>query len=139
MSATLNMQDMRYLNLFGKITRINTMHFARYNNQIIFCVPKLLVMKAVGRNGENINKLSEILNKKVRVIPMPRGIYDAKGFITTIVKPATFKDLEIQGDEIILTAGNMQNKATLMGRNKIRLTEMQKIVKDFFGKEFKII
>jgi len=96
-------------------------------------------MRAVGRDGENINRLSEILGKRVRVIPTPRGIQDARGFIQTIVKPATFKDLEVRGDEIILTAGNMQNKATLMGRGKIRLIEMQKIIKDFFGKEFKII
>jgi len=139
MISTLNMQDMRHLNLFSKITRIDTRHFVKYNNTIIFCVPKPLVMRAVGRDGENINRLSEILGKRVRVIPTPRGIQDARGFIQTIVKPATFKDLEVRGDEIILTAGNMQNKATLMGRGKIRLIEMQKIIKDFFGKEFKII
>ncbi|MDD5012505.1 MAG: hypothetical protein PHQ66_02580 [Candidatus Nanoarchaeia archaeon] len=138
-TSTLNMQDMRYLNLFGKITRVETRHFIRYNNMIIFCVPKELVMRAVGRGGENLRRLSEVLNKRVRVIPIPRGIHDARGFIQTIVKPAVFKDLEVKGSEMILTAGSMQNKATLMGRGKVRMIEMEKIVKDFFGKEFKII
>ena len=115
------------------------MHFVRYNNAIIFCVPKDLVMRALGRDGENLRRLGEIMGKRIRVIPMPRGPHDARGFIQTIVKPAVFKDLEIKGDEMILTAGSMQNKATLMGRGKIRLIEMQKIVKDFFGKEFKIL
>lgn len=96
-------------------------------------------MRALGRDGENLRKLSEILGKKIRIIPTPRGIQDARGFIQTIVKPTLFKDLEVKGDEIILTAGNMQTKATLMGRGKVRMMEMQKIVRDFFGKEFKII
>jgi transcription antitermination factor NusA-like protein len=96
-------------------------------------------MRALGRDGENLRRLSEILGKRIRIIPTPRGIQDIRGFIQTIVKPAVFKDLEVKGNEVIITAGSMQNKATLMGRGKIRMVEMQKIVKDFFGKDFKII
>jgi len=132
------MQDMRYLNLFSKIARVDTRYCIKYNDAVIFCVPKNLVMRAMGRDGENLRRISETLGKKIRIIPTPRGIFDAKGFIQTIVKPVTFKDLEVKGDEIILTAGNMQNKANLMGRGKKRLLEMEKIVKDFFGKDFRI-
>jgi hypothetical protein len=38
-----------------------------------------------------------------------------------------------------LTAGNTQNKAALIGRDKRRLLEMQKIIKDFFSRDFRII
>ncbi len=135
---TMNMQDMRHLNLFNQITRIHTRFYAKYNNTIIFCVPREFVMKAVGREGDNIKRLSEILGKRIRIIQMPRGMQDARGFIQTIVKPVTFKDFEIRGNEIIITAGSMQNKAALMGRDKRRLIELQKIVNDFFGKELRI-
>ena len=50
--------------------------------------------------------------------------------------PVTQADLA--ANEIILNAG-MQSKAALIGRNKRRLLEMQKIVHDFFGMEFRII
>lgn len=132
------MQDMRHLNLFNQITRIHTRFYAKYNDTIIFCVPKEFVMRAVGEEGRNLRRLSEILGKRIRIIQMPRGLYDARGFIQTIVKPVMFKDFEIRGNEMIITAGNMQTKAALMGRNKRRLIEMQKIVKDFFGKELRI-
>lgn len=132
------MQDMRYLNLFSRITRINTRHCIKYNNAIIFCLPKEFVIRAVGREGENVRRLSEILGRRVRIIPMPRGLQDARGFIQTIVKPIIFRDLEITNNEIIMNAGS-QNKAALIGRNKRRLLEMQEIVKDYFGKEFRII
>lgn len=132
------MQDMRYLNLFEKITRVNTRYCIKYNDAVIFCIPKNLIMRALGRDGENIKQISEIIGKKIKVIPMPRGLFDVKGFIQIIVKPVTFKDLEIRDNEIILTAGN-QSKAALIGRNKRRLLEMQRIVKDYFGKEFRIV
>ena len=138
MVNTINMQDMRYLNLFGKVTRVNTRFCFKYNEAIIFCVPKPLIPRAIGAGGRNIRQISEILRKRIKIIPSPRGIQDVKGFIGAIVKPVTFNDLEIKDNEIILTAGR-QSKAALIGRNKRRFLEMQKIVKDYFGKEFRII
>lgn len=132
------MQDMRHLNLFGRITRVSTRFCFKYNEAIVFCVPKSLISKAVGEEGKNVKQIRDLLRKRIKIIPIPNGIQHAKQFIEAIVSPVTFKDLEIKGNEIILTAGS-QSKAALIGRNKRRLLEMQKIVKSFFGKEFKII
>ncbi len=138
MVNTINMQDMRHLNLFAQVTRINTRFCFPYNEAIMFCVPKPMIFKAVGKGAGNIKKLNEILGKRIKIIASPRGIEDAKSFIEEIVKPVTFNNLEINDKEIILTAGS-QSKAALIGRNKRRLLEMQEIVHDFFGKEFRII
>ena len=138
MVNTIDMQDMRYLNLFRKITHISTRFCFRYNEAIVFCVPKSLIHKALGEEGRNVKKLNHILGKKIKVIAKPRGTRDAKSFIQALVSPVRFKNLAVNDDEIILTAGN-QSKAALIGRNKRRLLEMQKIVSDFFGKEFRIV
>tara|TARA_Y100000031_G_C8061179_1_gene310696 strand:+ start:274 stop:672 length:399 start_codon:yes stop_codon:yes gene_type:complete len=132
------MQDMRYLNLFGKITQISTRFCFSYNNQIIFCVPKNLISKAIGENGRNVKKINEILGKRVKVIPKPKGVYDIRKFVENIVSPVKFNDLEVAENEIILTAGN-QSKAALIGRNKRRFLELQKISKDYFEKELRIV
>ena len=138
MAGTISMQDMRHLNLFRRITGVSTRHVIRYNEMIIFCVPKNLVSKSIGPEAKNIKRISEILGRRIKVIPIPKGIQHIKPFIQAIVSPVEFKDLEIKEDEIILTAGS-RSKAALLGRNKRRLHEMQKIIKDFFGKEFRII
>jgi len=138
MASTLDMGDLRYLNLFSKITRINTRHFFQYNNILFFCVPKNLISKALGRNAENLKKISGILKKRIRIIAKPFSIKDAKQFIEKIISPITFQNFEIKNNEIIITAGRM-NKAALIGRDKRRLLEMQKIVKTFFKMEFKIV
>ena len=138
MAGTIDMQDMRYLNLFRQITGISTRYVMKYNEMIIFSVPKNILSKAIGPEARNLKRMSEILGKRIRVIPIPNGIEHIKPFIQAIVSPVEFNDLEIKNEEVILTAGSM-SKAALLGRNKRRLQEMQKIIKDFFGKEFKII
>lgn len=138
MIKTINMQDMRHLNLFSRITRVNTRFCFEYNNAIIFCVPRAMVSRAIGEKGKNIRELSYILRKRIKVIPQPRGIGDAKQFIENIVRPIIFKGLEVDNNEMIINAGGTQSKAMLLGRNKRRLLEMQDIVKDFFGKELRV-
>ncbi|HUS49732.1 MAG TPA: KH domain-containing protein [Candidatus Paceibacterota bacterium] len=138
MENIINMQDMRHLNLFGKITRVNTRFCFNYNQTLIFCVPRNLLSKAIGKGGQNIRQINEILRKRIKVISTPEKIQDAENFIKSIIKPVTFKDFKIKDNEIILTAG-IQNKAALIGRDKRRFLEMKNIVKNYFGKEFKIM
>jgi NusA-like KH domain protein len=138
MVNTIDMKDMRHLNLFSKITRINTRFCFMYNETIFFCVPRRMVSRAIGDKGKNIKKMNEILRRKIKVLPNPESIENAKEFIEKIVSPVEFKSLEITNDEIILTAGS-QSKAALIGRNKRRLLEMKEIVLDFFKREFRIV
>ncbi len=138
MVNTIDMRDLRYLNLFERITNIRTRYCFEYNNTIIFCIPGKLISKALGPNARNIRRISEILRKRVKIIFLPRNLSDARNFIGSIVSPVMFKDLEITPEEIILTAGS-QSKAALIGRNRRRLLEMQKIVRNFFKRDFKIV
>ena len=138
MIKTIDMQVMRYINLFAKVSKISSKHCFIYNNAIIFVVPASKVSQAIGENGKNIKKMSEILEKKVKVVLLPKGIEDAEKFITTIIYPLEIKNIEIQDGYLIINAG-MQSKAMLIGRNKVRLKEMRKIINNYFGKELRIV
>ena len=138
MIKTIDMQVMRYINLFAKISKISPKHCFTYNNTIIFVVPESKVSQAIGDNGKNIKKMGEIIGKKVKVVLQPKGLEDAEKFISTIIYPAQMKNIEIDGSILIVNAGP-QNKAMLIGRNKVRLEEMKKIVKNYFGKDLKIV
>lgn len=138
MISTIDMQHMRYINLFERVAGIRTRFCFVYNEAIYFCVPRNLVSKAIGKDAFNIKKLNHILNKRIRVIAYPDGLEDLRFFVQSIVNPVIFKDIGVVNDEVVLNA-SMQSKAALIGRNKRRLLEMQKIIKDFFGKEFRIV
>ena len=137
MTNTIDMQDMRYLNLFERIMGVRTRFCFKYNEGIVFCVPRALVSRSVGTNGKNIKEMSEILQRRIKVVAFPESIRDAEFFIRSVVNPTTFKNFEIRENEILITGGD--NKAMLIGRNKKRLFEMQKIVRDFFDMDFRIV
>lgn len=138
MENTISMKDMRHLNLFMNITKISTRFCFTYNDTIFFCVPKQLVSRAIGENGKNSKQLSQIINKKIKIISSPEGISDAASFIQSIVSPVEIKDAGVSENELVIHAGS-KNKAALIGREKRRLLEMRKIVRDFFGKEVRIV
>lgn len=140
MTNTIDMQGIRNLNLFSNITHINTRFSFTYNDVVYFCVPKKVVRKALGKNAENIKKISRILGKKVNVIGSPENkeAEEIKEFITKIISPVTVKEIKVSENEVIINAGR-QSKAALIGRNKRRLNEMQEIVANYFGKEFRIV
>jgi NusA-like KH domain protein len=133
MATTISMEDMRHLNLFSKITRVSTRYCFSYNDTLMFAVPKPKLNKALGKNGENLKKLSDILKKRVRIVPQPRGVEDLKYFVQLIISPVVFKEITVNDKEVVINAGSVQTKAALLGRNKRRLEEMKKIIQTFFN------
>jgi NusA-like KH domain protein len=134
----LNMQIIRYINLLDRITRVKTRFCFPYNNTIIFAVPRIMMPQAIGAGAENIRMLQDRLGKRVRIIAESGGVEDVERFVRDVVAPVKFKSLEIKENTVVLNAG-MASKASLIGRNKKRLEELQQIVKDTFGFDAKIV
>jgi transcription antitermination factor NusA-like protein len=132
MIKVLDMRFIRYVNLFNKITRIRTKHCFEYNNIIIFVIPRRFVINALGQNNINITKLSQLIGKKVRIIGGPNGKEDLRSFVSSIIRPVKFKSIEIKDEEVIINAGT-PSKASLIGKDKLRLFEMENILEQYFG------
>ncbi len=135
----IDMQTMRYINLLDRASRVKTKQCFVYNNTIFFAVPRELVSKAIGPAALHVKKIQEDLGKKVRIIAEPDGLKDISKFIQSLVNPNKFKSLEIKDNSVIITAGSNQNKAVLIGRDKRRLFELQKIIQNVYGTDLKII
>jgi len=134
MASVIDMQLMRYINLFARTTKVATTKVFYYNNQIIFAVPKAKVSLAIGKGACNIKKISEILRKKIRVVPMP-AVDDVEGikkFVEDVVAPIEFNGVELKGGSLVVNAGR-QSKAALIGRNRTREKELADVLKDFFS------
>lgn len=134
MAVTIDMQLMRYINLFARTTKVSTTKVFYYNNQIIFAVPKAKVSMAIGKGACNIKRMSETLRKKIRVVVMP-AVDDVEGikkFVGDVVAPIEFVGIEMKGGSIVVNAGR-QSKAALIGRNRGREKELADVMKDFFG------
>ncbi|MAH47813.1 hypothetical protein CMI37_18470 [Candidatus Pacearchaeota archaeon] len=133
MASTIDMQLMRYINLFTKIAKVPTTKVFVYNNVIVFAVPEPLVSKAVGKDGINVRKLGETLRRRIKVIATadPNDREEIERFISNVVSPVTFNKVEIKENVAVISAGR-QSKAALIGRGRIREKELSEIMNNFF-------
>ena len=133
MAGTIDMQRMRYINLFAKVSRIPTTHCFDYNNQIFFAVPKSKVSLAIGKGAENVKKISSILRKRIKVVAMsPKGSKEGiLEFVKSIISPIEVSGIEVKGNQVVISAGR-QSKAALIGRNRSREKELADVLKNFF-------
>ncbi len=138
--ATIDMQTMRYINLLDRISRVRAKKCFVYNGTIYFAVHPKFLPQALGQNGVNVRIISEQLGKRVRVIrDVSEDLRDMQRFVESIVSPVDFVSLEFRDGMYILTAGSRTKAATLIGRNKVRLEELNKILEAYFGKSLKIV
>jgi len=133
MAGMIDMQLMRYINLFARTTRVQTTKCFVYNNQIIFAVPRDKVSVAIGKGAINVKKLSGILRKKIKVVAMPLVDSDEGigKFVEDVVAPIEFNGVEINGNSFVINAGR-QSKAALIGRGRQREKELADVLRNFF-------
>jgi len=128
---TFDMQFIRYMNIFSRVTRVSAKHCFLYNNMLVFIVPQFAVDQAIGRENTNLKKISEVIGKRVRIIAEPKSRKDIERFLKILVSPVEFQSLEVKDDEAIITAG-MENKAMLIGRQRAREQELKEILAQYF-------
>ena len=134
MANVIDMQLMRYINLFARTTKVATTKVFYYNNQVIFAVPKSKVSLAIGKGACNIKRISETFRKKIKVVVMP-AVDDVEGikkFVIDTVAPIEISGVDIKGGSITVNGGR-QSKAALIGRNRQREKELADVLKVFFG------
>ena len=151
MAKTIDMQLMRYINLFERVSRVSTTDCFVYNNAIYFAVPKKLVYQAVGRNGDNVKNISMTLRRKIKVVAIPskeafdsetsdaKKIEELRNFIKDIVSPVEITAVDFK-DGAITISGSRESKAILIGRDRCREKELAEVLQRNFGiKVFKIL
>jgi transcription antitermination factor NusA-like protein len=134
------MQTMRYINLLNNVTRVNARKCFVYNNVIYFAVSPRFLSQALGPSGKNLKIISERLGKRIRIIrDSDDDIKSIQRFVESIVSPIEFVSLENKEGIYVITAGSRTRAATLIGRNKVRLEELNRIFSSYFGKSLKIV
>lgn len=138
--TTIDMQTMRYINLLDRVAHVRATKCFTYNNTIYFAVPYKLFSKALGMDNRNVKILSEQLGKRIRIIRDTNDdVIGVSKFVEAVVSPVGFVSIELKDGVYILTAGSRERAATLIGRNKVRLEELNAVIESYFGKAIKIV
>ena len=136
MQKKIDMLFLQYMNYFEKILGIRTKHCFPYGNYIIFVVSKELISKAIGIGGANVKKLAFKIRRRVRIISLPESIDDLESFVASIVSPIRFRKIKLEikdNEKEIIIYADKQSRAMIIGRNKLRLEELKKVLDEYFS------
>jgi len=99
-----------------------------------FVVGKSDVTQAIGPKNSNLEKLSQILKKRIRIVAQPteKNQEAMETFVKTITSPIEYNAFELKNNEVKITAGR-EGKARLIGRGRIRQKELSEILEQYFG------
>ena len=128
MGTKLDQQTIQCLTIFARVAGVRTKDCFTYNRTMIFVVNRNMLPRAVGEKGKNVRKMSALLRTKVRVISSS----DLENFVKDVIQPIKFKKFIVADHQATIFAGQ-QAKASLIGRNKVRLNELSEILKRYFN------
>lgn len=129
---TLDLEKIQHINLFENLTKAHVKELFVNNNVYIFIVEQGDVKKALGRQGQNLRRLSAMIRKRIKVVEFNP---DSRVFVQNLLYPLTPQNIELRNQELIVTADS-KTKALLIGRDRRNVNVYSKVVKDFFKINF---
>jgi len=125
----LDMEHIKYMTLFEKITRVQPKDCILNKNSTLFIVESENLGKAIGKKAKNIKILEKKLNKKIKIIKFDKDIIQFTG---NLIYPFRNLDITYENDDIIISSSDTKTKGLLIGRNSQNLTRIENIIKRYF-------
>lgn len=123
------------MNAFENLTRVGVKDcFLDKNDNLVFVVGFGKAGMAIGRKGDNIKRLGNMLKKKIKVIEFNDNPIK---FVANIIQPLKAEITE-EDKIIIVKAETMQDKAKLIGRDRQNLKALQILVSKYFDYEVRV-
>lgn len=127
-NITLTDDTLRYMSLFETVTKARSIDCIERTNKIIFIVPKTQVGLAIGKQGENIKRLKDLMKKNIDIIGYSQ---DIEIFIRSIFHNYTIREvkLEKRGDtSIAYVTVDIREKGKIIGKGGENLKLAKEIV-----------
>lgn len=131
-----NTEIIGYINVFETLTRTTVKDCFIDNSELVFMVSEGEAGRAIGKHGANIQRLSQMLNKKIKVIEFNK---DVLKFINNLIYPANGNVYKSEEKIVSIQAKDTRDRAILIGRDRKNLKNLQNIVSKYFDVIIKIV
>lgn len=132
MERSLGFKERRYieeLRIITKSTALDCVIDDKFERVIYIIKPGNMGL-AIGKNGDNIRKLSGILGKRIEMVEYDENVLS---FITNMFKPAQLVSVSLTPERIDVLTGDKDNLALAIGRNGATIGKAKMLVKRFFN------
>jgi transcription termination/antitermination protein NusA len=107
------------------------------NEKLTFVVEAGEMGKALGKGKTHLFGLQDALGKKIRLVEFTE---DRLQFIKNMIAPLQIKDIEDQGEVVILHGVDMKTNGLLIGKQARNLRNLEWMVNKFHAvKEIKVV
>ncbi len=128
--VVLNKEALGYINVFSTMTKSDVRQCFITSSGIIFVVETHQAGLAIGKNGINIRRLSQMFHKPIRVIEYNE---DKSTFLKNILFPLIPKEVMIENEKLKIVAEDYAQKGKIYGRDRTNLAR----IKEIFASEFR--
>ena len=132
--VVFNEDTLRYVNLFQNVTRCIVVDCVETEDKIIFVVSKGEASRAIGRKGETVARVRQLLKREVQVIEFSEK---PEEFVANVFHAFGVKKVEIEDREGV-THATVTVETTLKGRAIGREGKNLKIARDLIARNHEI-
>ncbi|MFH1850278.1 MAG: NusA-like transcription termination signal-binding factor [archaeon] len=133
-----NSEILKYMSLFESLTRTKLKDcFFDSKDLLVFVVNENELGKAIGKNGDNIRRISTAFRKRVKLVEYSPHLIK---FVSNLLYPLKPTEITEEGGVITVTGADTKTKGLLIGRSGQNLRNNEEIVKRYFEiSEIKVV
>lgn len=132
----LDITTIGYIRIFEKNTQARVKDCFLEGDKIFFIVHPGQIGRAIGKRGENIKKIAKLLNKGLRIIEFNT---DVKRFVANALIPIRNAVIKLEGKDLNIELKDYNSKAKVIGRDRKKLKNLQKLVSKYFDVNVKVV
>ncbi len=138
MKIKYDLNLMKFMSFFEGLTKARLKDcFIDKNSLLVFVVEENQIAKAIGKNGVNVKKIKEKLNRKIKIVEFNPYL---EMFIANVIRPLIGKEIKVDDKTVTIVGPDTKTKGLLIGRNGQNLRNYEETVKRYFDiKEIKVI
>lgn len=128
MALKFSNDEIKYLALFESLTGASVKDCLVYEDKVIFVVKKGDMGLAIGKGGVNVERMKEIIGKKIEIIEHSD---DPAEFVANIFKPINVKVMIVEkdGKNVAQVIVNPNMKGIIIGKGGKNINKARELVR----------
>src|SRR3989344_4446595 len=127
----LTLDSINNINLFENLTRAKVKDCFQEDG-VVFLVEEGNVKKALGKDSSNIDRISKILKKDIKIIAFSNDICK---FVSNLIYPNKADEIKLEGKTVFIVASDVGVKGRIFGRSRENLKRINSLVRNYFDVE----
>ena len=128
----LTLDSIKNINLFESLTGAKVKDCIQEDKTLIFLVEEGNVKRALGKDNSNINRVSRMLKKDIKIIAFSN---DVCKFVANLIYPNKADEIKLEDKIVNIIASDSFVKGRIFGRSRENLKRINSLVRNYFDIE----